>query len=187
MKTNRFYAAIIAVCALAMTCLMSCDPKQPEPDPQPQKDLKPAAAFMVYDVKFDSLTLEIFTVSYDYYDKDGVKQTHVIDNPEWTLRVQTESLPAKLGYHLNLAKKEGVDLSKYERFKVAFIFTETFQFVNAAGEALSQGKHYNEGMPSQGFSIDKIDEYLANENVKHLWERLYLYKADGTTESLDWN
>lgn len=186
MNTKHFFAAIIAVCIVAMTGLTSCNQNQPDPDPQPQKDLTPAAAFMDFNITFDPLTLEIFTVTFDYYDKDGVKQNHVIDKVDWSLHVQTTSLPAKLGYHMNLSKKEGVDLTKYDKFKVAFTFTENEQFVNAAGEALAAGRHYDEGMPSQGFAIDKIDTYLAMEGVKHMRESLFIYKADGSVETLNW-
>lgn len=188
MKTKHFYAAIVAICTLAMTCLMSCEKKQQdqEPEPQTQTDNKPVAAFMDFNITFDSLTLEIFTVSFDYYDENGAKKNQVIENPEWALHVQSASLPAKLGFHMNLSKKEGVDLSQYQKFKVAYMFTETEQFVNAAGEPILRNqKHYNEGMPSQGLAIEKIDTYLSTY-AEHPFESLLIFNADGTSESVKW-
>ena len=134
MKTRQFlYAAMVAVCTVAMTTLVGCKENNKPDEPQPQEDTTPVAAVIDVNVTFAEQTLEIFAVSFDYYDENGEKKNEAVTQTAWVKKIQSAGLPAKLGFHMNLAVKEGVDLTQYQQFHVEYSFGYESVLVNAAG------------------------------------------------------
>lgn len=185
MKTKLFISAMVALCAMVFTGCKQDNVTEPD-DPQPQPDTKAVAAVMQIDLTVDAKTLELFTVSFDYLDADGKKQTETVTATTWSKDIQTKSLPAKVGFCMNLAKKEGVDLSKYEQFTISYRCPFSCYAVNAAGEAVSRPQKGEPNLTST-LSISKIDatlEAFANNPAGR--SALYSFDADGKVTSLDW-
>ena len=185
MKTRQFlYAAMVAVCTVAMTTLVGCIENNKPDEPQPQEDTTPVAAVIDVNVTFAEQTLEIFAVSFDYYDENGEKKNEAVTQTAWVKKIQSAGLPAKLGFHMNLAVKEGVDLTQYQQFHVEYNFGYESVLVNAAGVGIGK-THGTAGSSSQGMAISKIDAYL-NSYANHPFEVLHSYAADGTWQYIDW-
>ena len=172
MKTKYFFAAIAAVCTFALTSLTSCNNEETV---TPLPDRTPVAAFMDFAIDFDTVTVQVYDISFDYLDENGVKKNIVVDRRHIGLYVKTASLPAKLGFHMNIALKEGVDYSKCKDFTVAYIWAVDYQCTNKAGEPVGKKMHH-EGMPHMGYtSLEAVNIYF-----EHLAETPfeYVYQFD---------
>ena len=185
MRTNKvFFAAMIAVCAFAMTTLIGCNGKN-EPTPTPEPDTKPVAAAIQFEAVFDPLTIEQCDISFDYYDENGNKKNEVVTTTEWKKTVQTASLPATLGFHWNLAVKPGLDESKYEHFVVDAEFSYASAALNAEGVAVSEhkagpfGSHFSMAISKK----DAVVESIMNHNPISFVDK---YDAEGKFTSEDW-
>ena len=169
MKIKYFFATIAAVCTLALT---SCNGEETV---TPLPDRTPAAAFMDFAIDFDTVTVQVYDISFDYLDEKGVKKNIVVDRRHIGLYVKTASLPAKLGFHMNIALREGVDYSECHDFTVGYIWAVNFQCTNKAGEPIGKKVHH-EGMPHMGLtSIEAVNIYF-----EHLAENPfeYVYQFD---------
>ena len=185
MKTRQlFHAAMVAVSTLAMTAFVSCKENNTPDNPQIQPDTKPAAALMEVNVTLDDQFLELVTASFDFYDENGQKKNETLTGKTWSKKVKSAGLPAKLGFRMNLAAKEGVDRSQYTTFRAKYSFIVDAKLLNAAGEKIGTGQ-YAEGAPSQTFNINKFDTYLEAYAQSPL-QTLYSYDADGKYKAIDW-
>jgi len=185
MRTNKvFFAAMIAVCAFAMTTLIGCNGKN-EPTPTPEPDTKPVAAAIQFEAVFDPLTIEQCDISFDYYDENGNKKNEVVTTTEWTKNIKSAALPATFGFHWNIAVKPGLDETKYEYFVVDFHYTYFSAAINAEGAAVTskEGASFGNRMEMAMSKREATVNAILNNNPINF---LHKYDAEGKFTREDW-
>ena len=189
MKTEQFFfAALLAVCTLSMAALTCCGEKNKPSDPTTPTtptEVKPVAALMDMSVMFSEKTLEIFDISFDYLDENGQKKSDKVKSSPWNVKVQSTGLPAKLGFYMNVAIKEGLDRSKYESFELDFRFSELNCLVDADGKQLGVN-HGGEAGFRQGLLMSAIDYYVNEAYPNHPFSSLHSYDANGNWTLQNW-
>ena len=180
---KKIFSFILVAC-MAASVMTSCNKKN-EPTPTPEPDLKPVAAAIVFNVKFDPQTIEQCDISFDYYDENGNKKNEVVTTAEWSKKIQTAALPATLGFQWNLAVKADLDTTKYQYFVVGYEFSYASAAVNAAGAAVTEkvGASFGNRMEMAMSKREAVVNAVLNHNpIKFV----HKYDAEGKCTSEDW-
>ena len=176
-------ALVACMAAWAMT---SCKGQnEPTPEPQPEPDTKAVAAAIVFNAKFDPMTIEQCDISFDYYDENGNKKNEVVTTTEWKKEIKSPSLPATLGFHWNLAVKANLDETKYEHFVVNYEFSYASVALNAAGAAVTEkeGASFGNEISMAIAKRDAVVESILNHNPVNF---VHKYDAEGKLTREDW-
>ena len=189
MKTKQFFRfAMVFFSAIVMSSLMiSCDktdePQQPT-DPENPKAQTAAAACMDLTFKSTAEMRQFFTRTLEYLNEKGEVVSEVIDKDQVVKKVQSESLPAKVGYHVLVAEKEGLDRSAFTQFQVNYGFECLIYTVDKDGKKVK-----DIAGPANDFinalAINKIDGWLEGYKAG-LVSLLYQFDANGVGKSQNW-
>ena len=189
MKAKRFfYAALMVVCTLSMTALTSCgdkDHNNPSDPTEEPEEPKAVAAMMSMSVYFTPKTLECFDISFDYLDENGENKNTKVNDSNWSLTVQTPGLPAKLGYHMNVAVKADLDRTKYDEFEIDYYIATYNGLIDQNGQ--KYGSNYGgEGSSGRRSSMENIDSFVNDFYANHPLQSLHYYAADGAHTKMTW-
>ena len=138
MSKRYLYLAMVAVSALAMS-FTSCKDNN-EPQPEPQKEKTPVASFMDFKATFDTLTIQMCDISFEYYEGAGNKKTEKVTTTVWERNLETKGLNATYGYHMNIDIKADLDTTINEHFVVAFGYEYKSGLLAEDGTELFQSK-----------------------------------------------
>ena len=184
MKAKQlFFIAMMAICSVAMTVMTSCKDKDEPSNSALYDGDKLVAAFLQCEVNIESKTLEVFDVSFDFYDANGQKQNEPLTGSTWKKSIQSASLPALLGFRMNLAKKENVDLEKVGKVRVDFSYSYSTTDIDKNGK---DGVYYAEKNSTNIAVKDgQLDLYL-EEYAKAPFGVLFEYNANGKRTIKEW-
>ena len=176
--------SIVACMALAMSCMTSCKDKNTPVNP-PVPDTKPVAAGMKFTATFDTLTIQMCDISFDYYDEKGQKKNEAVNATVWKKVIKSEALPATFGFHWNLAVKANLDTTKFDHFIVDYNFSYESVALNAAGEAVTapQGAAFSNSINMAMSKREATVQAILNHNPVSF---LHKYDAEGKVEVVDW-
>ena len=189
MKAKQLFRfAMVAMFAVAMSsAFVSCDktdePQNPDTPVVPQVGA-PAAACMDLTFKSTAEMRQFFTMTLEYYNEKGEVVSEVIDKDQVVKKVKSESLPAKAGYRVLIAEKEGLDRSAFTQFKVNYGYECFIYTVDKDGKKVK-----DIAGPANDFinalAINKIDGWL-NGYKAGLLKTLYEVDANGGAKAIDW-
>jgi hypothetical protein len=181
-KVKLFF--FLTVACLAMSLFTSCN-DQNTPVTPPAQDLTPVAAGMKFTATFDTLTIQMCDISFDYYDEKGQKKNEVVNTTVWKKLIKSDALPATFGFHWNLAVKADLDTTKFEHFVVDYGFTYESVALNASDAAVSQpkGAAFGNTMNMAMRKRNTVVETIMNSNPVNF---VHKYDAKGVVTVEDW-
>ena len=189
MKTKQLFRfAMVAMFAVAMSsAFVSCDKKDEPQDPtDPENPQAQTAAAACMDLTFNSTAemRQFFTLTLEYLNEKGEVVSEVVSTDEVVKKVQSESLPAKVGFRVLVAEKEGLDRSQFTQFKVNYGYECFIYTVDKDGKKVK-----DIAGPANDFinalAINKIDGWL-NGYKAGLLKTLYEVDANGGAKAIDW-
>ena len=185
MKAKQLFRfSMVALCAILMTGLTACGNKNNGNDPE-VPDTKPAGAKMSFVVNFSAASLEIFDVTMEYIDANGEKKSELVKDTKLDKQIYSKTLPAKFGFIMHIAEKEGLDRSKYEYMEMTYDFDFRSCVTNAAGEQITSAHPFTAGNSTK-LAIGKIDTYLASYKKNGEVNTLHMYDANGNFSESKW-
>jgi len=179
---------MVAMFAVAMSsAFVSCDKKDEPQDPtDPENPQAQTAAAACMDLTFKSTAemRQFFTLTLEYLNEKGEVVSEVVSTDEVVKKVQSESLPAKVGFRVLVAEKEGLDRSQFTQFKVNYGYLCLIYTVDKDGKKVKDIAGPGNDFVN-GWAISKIDSWL--ESYKSgLLELLYQFDANGVGKSQNW-
>ena len=189
MKAKQLFRfAMVAVCAVAMTSLLSSCDKTDEPqnptDPEQPQAQTAASACMDLTFRSSAEMLQFFALTLEYYDENGKVVSEAVQPGQTTKNIKSASLPAKVGFRVSVAEKEGLDRSQFDKFQVDYGYECKIYTVDKDGKKVKEiagpGNDFK-----NGWAISKMDGWL--ESYKSgLLELLYQFDANGVGKSQNW-
>jgi len=189
MKAKKMFRfAMVAVFAVAMSStFVSCDKDNEPQDPQgPENPQAQTAVAACMDLKFRSEAEmhQFFALTLEYLNEKGEVVSEAIQPGQIIKNVKSASLPAKVGYRVLVAEKEGLDRSAFTQFKVNYGYECFIYTVDKDGKKVK-----DIAGPANDFintlAINKIDSWL--EGYKNgLLSTVYQFDANGVGKSQNW-
>lgn len=183
------YNFVWVLCTL-MTVMTGCNlfnntPNQPVTPTEPTDDNAPVAAYMVYSFGTDDDMLKIFNITLEYYDADGTKKSEKLKETSWSKRVETQSLPAKLGVRVLLSINSNYSINPYNIEKISYYVSYISAAINSEGK--ETGERYLRSLDKdQDCASDKILTWLESYSSHPSYLLLQYDDKGSATVSTSW-
>ena len=179
MKKFMMTLAAVLCCAMTTTVLTACGGDDKD---TPGSDNTPVTAQLISEFAPSEDMLKYMDVTVEYYDASGSIQKETITEA-WTKTVRAK-IPAKLGIHVTIKLKDGVDVTKIEKATLGYKTNFTANNLNAAGETVGATKG-NSISPSGVIPGDKIPTYIESHK-DGLYGGLFVFDGNTIVET-SWN
>lgn len=188
MKKLSYFLCTICLSAMVMTaCSDKNNPSDPGKPSDPEHPAQKATkAYQDLRLTVNEKMFELCAFSIDYLDKDGKEQNFVLkDSTACRLVVISEGLPAKVGFRINITKRDDVDYSQFEDFIVNFRYDYYTGLVDNEGNIVSKGLD-GWRKPDLQMSISQMDKWLKTYNDERKIQHVFIFDADGNETEGSW-
>ena len=188
MKKIAYLLCTMCLCAVVMSaCSEKNTPSEPTKPSDPEQPAKKATkAYLDFRLTVGEKMFELCTFSIDYLDKDGKEQNFVLkDTTACRLVVVSAGLPAKVGYRINISKRDDVDYSQFTEFVVDYKYDYYTGLVDDDGNIVAQGLDGRNG-PKLQMDIAQMDKWLKRYNEEQKVQYMYEFDADGKETEVSW-
>ena len=179
MKKFMMTLAAVLCCAMTTTVLTACGGDDKD---TPGPDNTPVTAQLLSEFKPSEDLLKYMDVTVEYYDASGSIQKETITG-DWTKTVRAR-IPAKLGIHVTIKLKDGVDVSTIDKATMGYKTNFVANNLNAANEKVDPERRE---WPESSLVVpgNKIKEYV-ERHKDNLYSVLYVFDGN-TIVDTSWN
>lgn len=186
MKKSKMLWLLGAIMTFATGCnLFNNNPDKPTTPTEPATDDKtPVGAYMTYTFGTNDDLLNMFNITIEYYDEDGKVQTVKLKETAWSKRVDTKSLPAKLGFRILFTINGNYSISPTKVETISYYLSYITGATNAEGKAIDKGldDSYHVDMDC---ASGKLEKWLQNYS-SHPSHYVFKYDEKGVAKSSNW-
>ena len=186
MKKSKIAWLLCAMMTFATGCnLIKNNPDQPSQPTDPvADDTTPVGAYMTYTFGTNEDLLNMFYVTIEYYDEDGKVQSVKLKETAWSKRVDTKSLPAKLGFRILLSINGNYSISPTKVETISYYLSYITGATNAEGKAIDKGLNDSYHVDTDCASA-KLEKWLESYS-SHPSHYVFKYDSNGVATSSNW-
>lgn len=179
---------IIGLCAVVMSaCTEKNNPSEPsKPDDPTKPEKKAAKAYLDFQLAVGEDMFALCAFSIDYLDKEGKVQHYELkDTTACRLVIISEGLPAKLGYNLNITKRDDVDYSQVKDFVVNYKYNYYTGLIDTNGDVMADGL-WGGQKPGLLMDISQMDKWLKQYDEERKVQKTFEFDAEGKETEGNW-
>ncbi len=184
MKTKQLFRMMtMALCVMLMSGIMtSCKDKN---DSENSSSDKATAAFMQFSFATTDEMMQIFDFNVEYYDENGSLKNDKLTEAAWSKRINSSSLPAKLGFRVKLEMKKNVSLPGDKKVLISYSHSYTSSAMDADHKAVGDLKRGSSDVESE-IKSTQVEGWAKEHAAKPLIQVAFDYDANGNASNGQW-